>query len=163
YKALRQHDLKLILAYGTVSQLGLIILLVGSPYRAIALSGLALLGAHALFKASLFLTVGVIDATTGTRDIRRLRGLGRQVPVTAVVAALATASMIGLMPFAGYVAKEAALHSLLDPGQPFSFRAVVVACFVGGSILTTAYGLRFLWGAFGAKKGGLPPYPIVVT
>jgi len=164
YQALKQHDLKLVLAYGTVSQLGLIILLVGSPYKAIALAGLALLGAHALFKASLFLTVGVVDATTGTRDIRRLSGLGRKMPVTAVVAALATASMIGLMPFAGYVAKEAALESLLDPAQSLSsVHTFVVICFVAGSMLTTAYGLRFLWGAFATKRDVAGDYPIVVT
>ena len=72
YRALRQHDLKLILAFGTVSQLGLIILLVGLGTRAAALAGLAMLGAHAMFKAALFLVVGVVDAATGTRDLRRL-------------------------------------------------------------------------------------------
>ncbi len=164
YQALKQHDLKLILAYGTVSQLGLIVLLVGSPYKSIALAGLALLGAHALFKASLFLTVGVVDAITGTRDIRRLNGLGRKLPVTAMVAALAVASMIGLMPFAGYVAKEAALESLFDSALSVSpFHAAVVISFVIGSMLTTAYGLRFLWGAFGTKREAAGPYPIVVS
>ncbi len=164
YQALKQHDLKLILAYGTVSQLGLLVLLVGSPYRSTALAGLALLGAHAMFKACLFLTVGVVDATTGTRDIRRLSGLGRKMPVTAVVAGLATASMIGLLPFAGYVAKEAALESLLDPEQSLaSLHLFVVACFVAGSILTVAYGLRFLWGAFATKRNGVAEYPVVVS
>ena len=62
YRALRQHDLKLLLAFGTVSQLGFLIVLVGSGTRAAALAGLALLGAHALFKSTLFLVVGVVDA-----------------------------------------------------------------------------------------------------
>ncbi|HEU4319883.1 MAG TPA: Na+/H+ antiporter subunit A [Acidimicrobiia bacterium] len=163
YQALRQHDLKLILAFGTVSQLGLIILLVGSPYKATALAGLALLGAHALFKASLFLTVGVVDATTGTRDIRRLNGLGRKMPATAAVTGLATASMIGLLPFAGYVAKEAALESLFDPAQSLSaLHSVVVLSFVAGSVLTVAYGIRLVWGAFSTKNGAAL-YPIVVS
>src|SRR5690606_27007135 len=67
YRALRQHDLKLILAYGTVSQLGMIILLVGLGTRSAALAGLAMIGAHAMFKAALFLVTGVVDAATRTR------------------------------------------------------------------------------------------------
>ncbi|HMO11103.1 MAG TPA: proton-conducting transporter membrane subunit, partial [Actinotalea sp.] len=106
YRALRQYDLKLVLAFGTVSQLGLLVLLVGSPSEAAALAGLAMIGAHAMFKAALFLTVGVVDVATGTRDLRRLDGVGRALPVTAAVGGLAAASMIGLPPFAGYVAKE---------------------------------------------------------
>ena len=71
YRALRQNDLKLVLAFGTVSQLGLLILLVGLGSQATALAGLAMLGAHAMFKASLFLTVGVVDAATGMRTAGR--------------------------------------------------------------------------------------------
>jgi multicomponent Na+:H+ antiporter subunit A len=86
------------------------------------------------------------------------------MPVTAVVAGLATASMIGLVPFAGYVAKEAALESLLDPEQSLSsLHLFVVASFVAGSILTVAYGLRFLWGAFAPKRNGVAQYPVVVS
>jgi multicomponent Na+:H+ antiporter subunit A len=163
-QALKQYDLKLILAYGTVSQLGALALLVGSPYKSLALSGLALLGAHALFKACLFLTVGVVDATTGTRDIRRLNGLGRKMPLTATVAALGVASMVGLIPFAGYVAKEAAFEALFDPDLGTSaIKNVVAVSFVVGSMMTVAYGLRFLWGAFATKKEAKGEYPIVVT
>ena len=156
YRALRQYDLKLLLAFGTVSQLGLLVLLVGLGNRAAALAGLAMIGAHAMFKAALFLTVGVVDAATGTRDIRRLSGVGRALPMTATVAALATASMIGLPPLAGYVAKEAALEALLhDAGTPIGL--VVVVAVVLGSALTVAYGLRFWWGAFGpARPGNIP-------
>lgn len=150
YRALRQYDLKLVLAFGTVSQLGLLVLLVGLGTQGAALAGLAMLGAHAMFKASLFLTVGVVDAATGTRDLRRLSGVGRALPVTATVAALATASMIGLPPFAGYVAKEAALEALLHEADTPAGVAVVVAMVVG-SALTVAYGLRFFWGAFASK------------
>jgi len=150
YRALRQQDLKLILAFGTVSQLGLIILLVGMGTRATALAGLAMLGAHAMFKASLFLVVGVVDAATGTRDLRRLSGVGRALPVTATAAGLATASMIGLPPLAGYVAKEAALESLAHLDQGW-MGGVVLAAVVVGSMLTVAYGLRLWWGAFATK------------
>ncbi|PVU83104.1 Na+/H+ antiporter subunit A [Cellulomonas sp. WB94] len=153
YRALRQHDLKLVLAFGTVSQLGLLVLLVGLGTRAAALAGLALLGAHAMFKAALFLVVGVVDAATGTRDLRRLSGVGRALPVTATVAALAVASMIGLPPFAGYVAKEAALEAIAHAqliGGPW-VSTTVLASVVVGSVLTVAYGLRLLWGAFATK------------
>ena len=74
-RALRQHDLKLLLAYGTVSQLGFLVLVLGTGTRSAMLAGLALLLAHALFKATLFLVVGVIDHSTGTRDLRELTGL----------------------------------------------------------------------------------------
>lgn len=146
YRALRQHDLKLVLAFGTVSQLGLLTLLLGYGTRATALAGLALLGAHALFKASLFLVVGVVDAAAGTRDLRKLAGVGRRLPVTALAATLATASMIGLPPFAGYVAKEAALAAWSHDADPLG--TAMIAVVAVGSALTVAYGLRFLWGAF---------------
>lgn len=157
YRALRQYDLKLVLAFGTVSQLGMIIMFVGMGTKSAALAGLAMLGAHALFKASLFLTVGVVDSVAGTRDLRRLSGLRKALPVPALTATLAVASMIGFMPFAGYVAKEAALEALVHDGAPnilpsWTGTAVTVV-FVLGSVLTVAYGLRFLWGAFAVKQG----------
>lgn len=149
YRALRQHDLKLVLAFGTVSQLGLIILLVGYGTKATALAGLALIGAHAMFKAALFLVVGVVDAATGTRDLRRLSGVGRALPLTALAGGLATLSMIGAPPFAGYVAKEAALEALGHDGDPLG--VVVLVAVAVGSALTVAYGLRLWWGAFASK------------
>ncbi|MCL2454118.1 MAG: Na+/H+ antiporter subunit A [Micrococcales bacterium] len=161
YRALRQHDLKLVLAFGTVSQLGLLILLVGYGTRATALAGLAMLGAHAMFKASLFLVVGVVDAATGTRDLRRLSGVGRELPWTAAAGALAVASMIGLPPLAGYVAKEAALASLMHAEDSTGTLVLVV---VGiGSVLTVAYGLRFWWGAFSTKPAVLAPEAITTN
>jgi multicomponent Na+:H+ antiporter subunit A len=150
YRALRQYDLKLVLAFGTVSQLGLLVLLVGLGSEAAALAGLAMLGAHAMFKAALFLVVGIVDASTGTRDLRRLTGVGRALPITAATGALATLSMIGMWPFAGFVAKEAALEALLHDAGTAAGLTVLVAM-VAGSALTVAYGLRFWWGAFWDK------------
>lgn len=163
YRALRQNDLKLILAYGTVSQLGLIVLMVGLGTQAAALAGLAMIGAHAMFKAALFLTVGIVDAATGTRDLRRLSGVGRALPLTAIAGVLATASMIGFPPLAGYVAKEAALEALVHDGVPIGpawVSTLVVAAVAVGSLLTVAYGLRFVWGAFATKRQP-PAIPIV--
>ncbi|HLS02935.1 MAG TPA: proton-conducting transporter membrane subunit, partial [Beutenbergiaceae bacterium] len=149
YRALRQHDLKLLLAFGTVSQLGFLIVLVGYGNQTLALAGLALIDAHAMFKAALFLTVGAIDAAAGTRDLRKLSGLGKHLPQATIPAVLAVASMVGLPPTAGFVGKEAVFEGLLATTDPY--RYLVVAALILGSILTFAYGMRFLWGAFATK------------
>lgn len=154
-RALRQFDLKLVLAYGTVSQLGFLIILMGAGTRAAAMAGMALLVAHALFKATLFLAVGLIDVTTGTRDLRELSDLGRKMPVVALATTLGVASMVGFPPLTGYVAKETALGAFLSRGTVSggavdNLELIVI---VIGSILTFAYGVRFLWGAFAKKKG----------
>ncbi|SCG64158.1 Na+/H+ antiporter subunit A [Micromonospora humi] len=150
WAALRQTDLKLLLAYGTVSQLGLLMVILGAGTRDTALAGAAMVLAHALFKATLFLVVGVVDHVAGTRDLRELSGLGRRAPALAVVAGLAAASMAGLPPLVGFVAKEAALEAFLHGGAA---DLVVLAGLVTGSALTVAYTLRFLWGAFAGKPG----------
>lgn len=162
-RALRQHDLKLLLAYGTVSQLGFLVLVLGTGTRSAMLAGLALLLAHALFKATLFLVVGVIDHSTGMRDLRELSGLGRRLPVLAVSATLAAASMAGLPPLLGYVAKESVLVALVDVARTGDGTGIdttsgwlLVAGVVLGSIITAAYSARFVWGAFGDREVEAP-------
>ncbi|MCW4384957.1 Na+/H+ antiporter subunit A [Salinibacterium sp. SYSU T00001] len=150
WRSLRQTDIKLLLAYGTVSQLGFLTVIAGFGSRTAALAALALLLAHALFKATLFLVVGLIDHSTGTRDLRRLSGLGRQRPVLAIVATLAVASMVGLPPTFGFVAKEAVFTALLE-GDALGILALLGV--VTGSVFTVAYSARFLWGAFARKEG----------
>ncbi len=81
--------------------------------------------AHALFKSALFLTVGVIDHATGTRDLRTLSGLGRRLPVLATIGGLAALSMAGVPPLLGFVGKEAAFTALLDGGLPDPTAAAV--------------------------------------
>ncbi|MGY1806000.1 Na+/H+ antiporter subunit A [Blastococcus sp. SYSU D00669] len=157
YRALRQTDLKLLLAFGTVSQLGFLTVLVGAGSRELAAAGLAMLVAHALFKATLFLVVGVVDHATGTRDLRELSGLGRRLPVLAAIGGLAAASMAGIPPLLGFVGKEAAFTALLEGGLANRTAAVLeLTGLVLGSVLTAAYTFRFLWGAF-ARKPELPP------
>ncbi|GGM08697.1 MULTISPECIES: Na+/H+ antiporter subunit A [Micromonospora] len=156
WAALRQVDLKLLLAYGTVSQLGLLMVVLGAGTRDTALAGVAMVLAHALFKATLFLVVGIVDHVTGTRDLRELSGLGRRLPALAVVATLAAASMGGLPPMAGFVAKEAAFEGFLHGSGA---DRIVLVGLVLGSALTVAYTLRFLWGAFAAKPGVAPTEP----
>lgn len=154
WRAVREYDLKLILAFGTVSQLGFLVVLVGCGGRDTMLAGLAMLCAHALFKAALFMVVGIIDHATGTRDIRRLGWLGNRLPGLFVIAATATASMAALPPFLGFVGKEAAFDAIQHSGALGPWAPVVLAAVVIGSVFTTVYSLRFLWGAFARK--GLP-------
>jgi multicomponent Na+:H+ antiporter subunit A len=152
WQALRETDLKRILAFGTVSQLGLLTVVLGFGTQDAALAGLALLIGHALFKSSLFLIVGVIDRQLSTRDIRELSGLAKQAPVMATFAVIAVASMAGIIPTIGFVAKEGAITALLYEASAGSAWGIVAfAGVVLGSVLTAAYGIRFVWGAFWTK------------
>ena len=148
--ALRQRDLKLLLAYGTVSQLGLMTLLIGSGNPDALLGGMAMLIAHATFKAPLFFVVGIIDTSTGTRDLTKLSGLGRRMPMVAAMAVAAAISMAGIPPMLGFAAKEAGYAGLLDGG---TWGLAATAIMAVGSALTVAYSARFLWGAFSHKRG----------
>lgn len=158
YRALKQRDLKLILAYGTVSQLGLMIASVGSGMAGAMAAGLVLMVSHALFKSSLFLTVGAVESATGTRDLWELTDLRRKMPLLATLAGLSALSMAGIPVTLGYVGKEsllaALLHGIESPGLAdglgVDIGMIVVVCL--GSMLTAAYSWRFWWGAFGAKK-----------
>ncbi|WP_175934433.1 Na+/H+ antiporter subunit A [Corynebacterium sp. Marseille-P4321] len=153
WMALKQRDLKLILAYGTVSQLGFITTVIGIGSREAMMAGLAITFAHSLFKAALFMIVGAIDHATGTRDIHELSGLGRKQPLLACLATISAASMAGIPPLFGFVAKETALdavlHEELLTGMPGNITLVVL---VVGSILTMAYSLYFVFGAFATKR-----------
>ena len=156
WRAVREYDLKLILAFGTVSQLGLMTVMVGAGGSDLMLAGLAVLCAHAMFKAALFMVVGVIDHATGTRDIRRLAWLGQRSRPLLIIAIGATASMAALPPFLGFVAKEADYETLLHSETLGPAALFVLAAIVIGSVFTTMYSLRFLWGAF-ARKGRPEP------
>ncbi|WP_346959365.1 Na+/H+ antiporter subunit A [uncultured Arthrobacter sp.] len=153
YRALRQTDIKLILAYGTVSQLGFLTMVVGLGKPDAALAGLALLLAHGLFKATLFLVVGIIDHQAGTRDIRKLSGVYRSSRALAVVAAIGAASMAGVPPLAGFVAKESVFEAFVHHAGTGPWGPVILLGVVLGSILTFAYSARFMWGAFAVKQG----------
>jgi multicomponent Na+:H+ antiporter subunit A len=145
-RALRQQDLKRLLAFGTVSQLGLMMVLFGTGTPAAATAGWVLLVAHAAFKAALFMVVGILDQQTGTRDVRNLpplRGRWRGVEVIALVS---TISMAGVPLGLGFVAKESAYEALLH--APYDGAGLVVAAVVFGSMLTVAYSARFYLGAF---------------
>lgn len=157
YRALRQTDIKLILAYGTVSQLGFLTMVVGLGTPDAALAGLAMLLAHGLFKATLFLVVGIIDHQAGTRDVRQLSGVFRSSRALGIVAGIGAASMAGVPLLAGFVAKESVLEAFIhhtEGGDSWSI--VVLVGIVLGSVLTFAYSARFMWGAFAVKPGAEP-------
>jgi len=151
--ALRHFDLKEIMAYSTVSQLGLIVALigVGTP-SALATAALYTL-AHALFKSSLFMVVGIVDQQAGTRDIRLLRGLRRRMPVTFSITLLAGLSMAGVFPLLGFISKEYLLGQFADPGGPVWLGALLAATAVIGSTATFAYTGRILLGGFTDYRG----------
>jgi len=123
--ALLQHDSKRLLAYSTLIALGTLVLLIGIGTPAAIKAMLAYLLAHALYKAPLFMVAGSIDYVVGTRDITRLRGLGRAMPWTWVAAVVAGVSAAGLPPMLGFVAKELAYEALFD--TPFLLAALIAA------------------------------------
>lgn len=153
WRALRQHDIKLLLAYGTVSQLGFLCAVAALATREAVLAALAMMVAHAVFKAPLFMVVGIIDKKCGTRDLRVLSGVGRALPVVAVIGTVSAASMAAVPPLFGFVAKEALYTALWEAGTG---PRVLLLALVGGSILTVAYSWRFVQGAFGRAPGAPP-------
>jgi multicomponent Na+:H+ antiporter subunit A len=104
--AVRQTDLKVMLAYTTVASLGLLVMLTGVGSDVAVEAAVLYLVAHSMFKGTLFMAAGTIDHETGTRDIRRLAGLRRAMPLTFGAALLAAISMGGLPPLFGFLAKE---------------------------------------------------------
>jgi len=145
--ALRHVDAKLILAWGTISQLGLLVTLLALGTGKAFFAAIAMLVAHALFKATLFMVVGEIDVRTGTRDITELGGLYRTMPIATGAAVLAGLSMAGVPPLLGFATKEAAVEATL--GVSGAEKAVALTAVAGGAVLTVAYTARFLWTVFG--------------
>ncbi|WP_082092376.1 DUF4040 family protein [Demequina pelophila] len=147
--ALRRHDLKELLAYSTVSQLGFLVAMIGVGTPDAIEAALVHTLAHALFKSALFMLVGVIDVQAGTRDIRRLGGLRRRMPVTATLTVLAASSMAGIPPLLGFLSKEGLLEAFWDaPGAPWVGPAFAVTIAVL-AVMTFGYSARIVLGAFG--------------
>ncbi|WAC65468.1 Na+/H+ antiporter subunit A [Agrococcus sp. SL85] len=148
-RAMRQLDIKVLLAHGTVSQLGLLITTIGIGTPSAMQAGLTLLAAHAVFKAALFMVIGIVDRSTGTRDLRELGGLARRMPVVAGVAIVSAASMAGIPPLLGFLGKEAALDAALhDMAELGGLGWVAFLGIAAGSALTVAYSLRLVVGTF---------------
>ncbi|WP_011580207.1 MULTISPECIES: putative monovalent cation/H+ antiporter subunit A [Chelativorans] len=124
--ALRQTDLKLMLAYTTVASLGLLVMLTGFGSEIAIEAAVLYLVAHSMFKGALFMVAGSVDHETGTRDITKLGGIGRAMPITFAAAVLAALSMGGLPPFFGFLAKEE-IYAGLGFGSNWSTLVTLVA------------------------------------
>ncbi len=142
--ALQRTDLKELLAYSTVSQLGLLVAVIGVGTPEALTAAAVHVVAHALFKSSGFMFVGLVEKRTGTRDIRELRGLARGMPATAAMAVLAMASMAGLPPLLGFVSKELVFESMLHAPAGRAVGLVVALTAMVAAVGTVAYSARVL-------------------
>lgn len=143
FAAIFQSDLKGLLAYSTISHLGLITTLLGLNSPLAAVAAVFHIINHATFKASLFMAVGIIDHETGTRDIRRLSGLRRHMPVTATLVMVAGAAMAGVPLLNGFISKEMFFtEAVFVNAAPWFERALPMLAVVAG-MFSVAYSLRF--------------------
>jgi multicomponent K+:H+ antiporter subunit A len=157
--ALFKHDLKALLAFSTVSHLGLITMLLGTGTAFGAMAAVFHILNHATFKAALFMSAGIIDHETHTRDIRRLGGLRHLMPITFVIASVAALSMAGIPLLNGFLSKEMMLeeanHTVL-----FNTPWLVPGLAVLGSLFSAAYCFRLIGHTFmGPKRDDYPAKP----
>jgi multicomponent Na+:H+ antiporter subunit A len=145
--ALVQSDFKLLLAYSTVNGLGTLVFLTGLGTPLSIQAAMVFLVVHALYKGSLFLSAGVVDHETGSRDLTRLRGISRQLPLITCAAVLAAVSMAGLPPLLGFVGKELIYESILKASN---LRWLFgLAALLANAVLLAAAGIiiiRPFWG-----------------
>ncbi len=160
YIAMFQHDLKRVLAYSTISHLGLITLLFGLDSPLAAVAGVFHIMNHATFKASLFMAAGIVDHETGTRDIRRLSGLGHAMPVTATLALVASAAMAGVPLLNGFLSKEMFFaETVFLASYPWVEVGLPIAATLAG-VFGVVYSLRFGYDIFfGPPATDLPRQP----
>jgi multicomponent Na+:H+ antiporter subunit A len=139
WRGVAETDLKRVLAYSTVSALGLMMMLLGLGSEMAVTSALIYLVAHAGYKGALFLVAGTLEHETGTRDVRALGGLRHAMPATAIAGLLAACSMTGVPMFAGFIGKELVYETLLSQGQTWS--TALLAATVAASVLLGVAGL----------------------
>ncbi|MFC7380018.1 monovalent cation/H+ antiporter subunit A [Brevundimonas sp. GCM10030266] len=148
WSAIFQHDLKGLLAYSTISHLGLIVLLLGLGTELGAIAALFHLVNHATFKASLFMAAGIIDHEAGSRDMRKLSGLIRFMPVTAVLAIVAAAAMAGVPLLNGFLSKEMFLAEAVAGAGRHPLAAALPILATLASAFSVLYSLRFIHATF---------------
>ena len=156
--ALYKDDLKAVLAYSTVSHLGLITMLLGLGSESAATVAIFHIVNHAVFKAALFMSAGIVDHETGTRDLRQLGGLRRLMPVTFALTAIAALAMAGIPPLNGFLSKEMMLAETTQVIWPNTWIVAVLA--VIGAALSVGYAFRLLaHGFFGPVRSDYPQRP----
>ncbi len=160
FAAMFQNDLKGLLAYSTISHLGLITLLLGLNSPLAAVAAVFHILNHATFKASLFMAAGIIDHESGTRDIRRLSGLIRLVPYTATLAMVASASMAGVPLMNGFLSKEMFFAETVFISSTAWVEATLPVIATLAGTFSVAYALRFTVDVFfGPTAQDLPHTP----
>ena len=161
FAAIFQTDLKALLAYSTISHLGLITTLLGMNSPLAAVAAVFHIINHATFKASLFMAVGIIDHETGTRDIRRLSGVLRYMPITATLAMVASAAMAGVPLLNGFISKEMFFTEAVFVNAAPWFKLVLPTAAVVAGMFSVAYSLRFTADVFFGPDTchGLPRLP----
>lgn len=148
YTALFRHDLKGLLAYSTIAHLGLIVLLLGMNSKMAAVAAVFHIMNHATFKASLFMAAGIIDHEAGTRDMRKIAGLWRYLPHTAVLATVAAAAMAGVPLLNGFLSKEMFFDETLALKRAGTVSWIVPAAVTLASVFSVAYSTRFIHDVF---------------
>ena len=154
YVAMFQRDLKALLAYSTISHLGLVTLLLGLNSPLAAVAAVFHVMNHATFKASLFMAAGIIDHESGTRDIRKLSGLLKLMPITGTLAIIASASMAGVPLLNGFLSKEMFFaETVFIQATPWVNRSLPVIATLAG-IFSVAYSARFVFDVFFGPPSG---------
>ncbi|WP_448581719.1 monovalent cation/H+ antiporter subunit A [Thermaurantiacus sp.] len=149
YLALLKHDFKGLLAYSTISHLGLITMLFGLDTPMSAVAAIFHIINHAIFKASLFMVAGVIDIQCGTRDMRRINGLAKYMPVTALLGIVAAGAMAGVPFLNGFLSKEMFFaETIAHPGFTGYGTFVLPAIATLAGVLAVAYSARFVHDVF---------------
>jgi multicomponent K+:H+ antiporter subunit A len=160
FAATYQRDMKGVLAYSTIGHLGLITLLLGMSTELALIAAIFHMMNHATFKASLFMATGVVDHETGTRDLGRLNGLRRAMPITATLAAVAAGAMAGVPLLNGFLSKEMFFEETIVVGGSVGTQILLPAVATLGGLFGVAYSLRFIHEVFfGPPARDLPRVP----
>ena len=146
--ALFKHDLKGLLAYSTISHLGLITALFGLGTPLAAVAGVFHIINHAIFKAGLFMSAGIIDHECGTRDMRRINGLWKVMPYTATLAMVAAAAMAGVPLANGFLSKEMFFSEAVTVGSRMPLKLFLPTIVTLAGIFAVAYSVRFIHDVF---------------
>ncbi len=155
-RAILYTDLKKILAYTTISALGLIMMLLGIGTPLAIQAAVIFIMAHALYKGTLFLITGNLDHETGTRDVNQLSGLREHMPVTAVATILAGFSMAGVMPFFGFVGKEVIYEAALGSA---AYNILLLAAVIVAGVLFAAIATELGWSLYFGARSATPKVP----
>lgn len=160
YTALFKHDLKGLLAYSTISHLGLITLLFGFGTQLAAVAAIFHIINHATFKASLFMVAGIIDHETGTRDMRKINGLIKYMPHTAALAIIASLAMAGVPLLNGFLSKEMFFAEAVSASQASVLAWMIPVLVTIAGVFSVAYSLRFIHDVFfNGEPQGLSKVP----